>query len=207
MPSKTEICNMALSHIGTAMKITNIDTDKSQEAKSCRTFFETSRDATLRDYNWPFATTYKNLGLIKDLRAEPDEFISQEWSFVYEYPSDCLKARRVLSGIRTDSRQTLISYKLLEFDQKISIYCDVENAALEYTKLISDPVLYPADFIIALSYRLSSYIAPQLTKGDPFQMKANLMNLYNIELSRAQATSLNEEQPDEEVYSEFERGR
>lgn len=192
---------MATAHLGTTKRIANVDTEQSQEAKLCRTFYDTARDATLRDFDWPFATKFKNLGLVQEL--DPN----QEWSYSYEYPSDCLKARRVLSGTRNDTRQSRIPYKIFQQDQTQLVYCDVEDAALEYTVVTTDPLFYPADFILALSYRLSVLISPALTKGDPFKMKQDLENLYQKEISRAQASSLNEEQPEEEVLSEFERSR
>jgi len=222
MPSKTEICNMAIAHLGTGKRLSNIETDQLQEAKICRTFFDTARDATLRDFDWPFSTKIKNLGLVE--RFDGRDFGSNtggiplttglatganqsEWGYAYEYPSDCIKARRILSGVRNDTRQSREPFKIILENQDRLIYCDVEDAALEYTVLVRDPLFYPADFIIALSYRLAMYISPTLTKGDPFRMKTNLHGLYEAEISRAQASSLNEEQPEEEVLSEFERSR
>jgi len=201
MPSKTEICNMAIAHLGTGKRLSNVETENLQEAKMCRTFFNTARDATLRDFDWPFATKFKNLGLVQEFDQD------QEWNYSYEYPADCIKARRILSGIRNDTRQSRAPFKIVLQDTDRLVYSDIEDAALEYTVLVTDPLFYPPDFIIALSYRLAMYISPTLTKGDPFRMKKNLEQLYEAEISRAQASSLNEEQPEEEVLSEFERSR
>jgi hypothetical protein len=200
MSSKVEICNMALRHLGISKEIANLDTEASQEAASLRRFYEPTRDAVFRDFNWSFTTKIAALALV-------EETPNLEWGYSYQYPSDCVKARRILSGARTDSRQTRVPYKFIrENDQKL-ILCDIDSAELEYSERVTNPEAYPPDFVLALSYRLAYIIAPGLTGGDPFQLGQKAYQLYVQELSRAQATALNEEQVDEEMDSEFIRIR
>jgi len=91
MSSETEICNMALSHIGVGKEIANLDTERSQEASACRRYYENLRDKVLRDFRWPFATKFVELALI-------EETPTIEWRFSYRYPTDCVKMIRILSG-------------------------------------------------------------------------------------------------------------
>ena len=191
---------MAISHLGEGKEIANIDTEQSEEASACRRFYDTARDATLRDFPWTFATKIVSLSLIEE---DPTE----EWEYSYRYPSDCVRAKRILSGVRNDTRQSRSPYRILKDDAARIIYSDEENAKLEYTERVEDPSFYPADFEIAFSFRLAAYIAPRLTKGDPFKLRNEALNMYNFEISRAKATLLNEEQPDEEVDSELVRMR
>lgn len=200
MASKTEICNLALSHLGSGKEIANIDTEKSEEASACRRYFDTVRDATLREFAWPFAQKRVTLGLI-------ETFTTGEWTYSYRYPSDCLNIHRILSGVRNDTHQSRSPYEILKDSAGRIIYSDEQNAECEYTERVSDPSFYPEDFTIALSFRLASYIAPRLAKGDPFGLRKSTMEMYNIEVSKAKASSLNEVVPDNLPNSEFERAR
>lgn len=200
MASKTELCNMAISHLGVGKEIANIETEQSQEASACRRFYDTARDATLRDFPWPFASKIVTLSLISTLT-------DSEYTYSYRYPSDCVDARRILSGSRNDSRQSRVTYKILKDDAARIIYADLENAELEYTSRVEDPSFYPPDFQLAFSFRLAGLIAPRITKGDPFGLRKSAMDMYDMEISRAKAASINEEQRDELVDSEFVRNR
>lgn len=200
MASSTEICNLSLFHLGVGKEISNLETDRGQEALACKRFFELCRDAVLRDFPWPFATKIVALGLVS---AQPNT----EWGFSYRYPSDCLHLRRILSSLRNDSRQSRVPYRIAQDDSGKLIYTDRENAELEYTVKITDPQRFDADFTLALSFRIAGYVAPRIAGGDPFKLGQRAFSLYTAEIEKARASAVNEEQVDEEVQSEFIRGR
>lgn len=200
MASETEIANLALSHLGTAKEIANLETEQSQEASACRRYYDISRDATLRDFPWPFATKIIAVGLVEE---DPND----EWDYSYRVPSDCVKVRRILSGDRVDNVDTQEPYRIVHDDSGALIYTDKEDAEIEYTLRVEDPGLYPSDFTMALSYRLAMYIAPRLTAGDPYRLGDKVMRLYEIEISRARATSVNEERIEKLSESEFMKAR
>lgn len=193
---------MAISHLGVGKEIANIETEQSQEASACRRFYDTARDATLRDFPWPFATKFVALSLIETFSSS-----TAEYNYSYRYPSDCIKLRKIKSGTRNDSRDSRVTYKILKDSSARIIYTDEENAEAEYTERVEDPSFYPSDFEIAFSFRLAAYIAPRLAKGDPFGLRKAAMDMYNLEISRAKASSINEEQRDELPESEFVRNR
>lgn len=201
--SDTEICNLAISHLGIAKEIANLETDPSAEAAACRRFYETARDQTLRDFIWPFATKFVALGLVA---TNPPE-IDQEWTYSYRLPSDCLKFRRIISGIKPDTRQSRIPYQLAQDTQGLLVYSNQPNAEAEYTKRETDVSRFPADFVQALSLRLAAYAAPRLTGGDPFKLAGRALQLYEWEITRARASAANEQQEPEEPDSEFIRAR
>lgn len=198
--STTEIANLSLSHLGIGKEIGNLDTERSEEAAACRRFYDTARDATLRDFPWPRFTKFVTLALVE---TNPTD----EWVFSYRYPSDCLELRRVLSGIRNDSRQSRVPYKIGQDVTGHLIYTDQADAQVEYTALISTVERYPSDFVLAFSFRLASLVAPRLTGGDPFKVGQRALELYMFEISKARATAVNEEQAEEDVDSEFVRVR
>lgn len=200
MASKTQICNLAISHIGVGKEIANVDTDKGDEASACRRYYETCRDVALRDFPWPFATVVESLALIEE---DPND----EWAYSYRYPTDCILFRRILSGIRNDSRQTRVPFRIINDSSGRLIYCDAEDAVAEYTKKETNPDLYTPDFYLALSFLIAAHIAPRLTAGDPFKLGDRAARMYEIQISRAKAMAKNEEQVEEDPESEFIRGR
>jgi hypothetical protein len=198
--STTAIANLALSHLGVAKTIGNLDTESSSEATACRTFYEECRNIVLRDFEWPFATRYVDLGLVA-------ENPNTEWEFSYRFPSDAEKFRKILSGVRNETNESRVPYILASDDIGKLIYTDQSNATGKYTKKITDVSLFPSDFTMALSLRLAYYIAPRVTRGDPFKLQEKVINNYFIEISRTKATALNEEQSEKEPESEFIRSR
>lgn len=200
MASKTEIANLALSHLGVSKSIGNLTSEQSAEAKACRRFYDITLKTTLRDVEWPFATVVVDLGLTA---SNPTE----EWDYSYTYPSECERFVRILSGKSNDTRQSRVPYEIYNSNSSRVIYTNEENAQAEIVKLVEDPGFYPSDFQLALSYRLAAYIAPRLTNGDPFNIMNKVMDMYTAEIDKAKANSLNEEQPKELPDSEFVRAR
>jgi hypothetical protein len=199
MDSKTGIWNLALGHLGVGTEIAS-PTERSAEASACRRFWDTAIKQTLRDFPWPFATRYIELGLVEE---DP----TSEWAYSYRYPSDCLYLRRIFSGNRNDNQDSRIPYILGGDDDGQLILTDMEDAECEYTTYLETVSDYPEDFVMASSLRLAHLIAPKLTKGDPYKLGENAFRLYRYELSRARANSLNEQQFDNAPESEFIRAR
>lgn len=191
---------MALSHLGAGKAIANLDTENSEAASACRTFYDIAVEATLRDFDWPFATKIRALALIEE---DPND----EWAYSYRYPTDCLKFRRILSGQRLDTRDTRAPYRIAQDASGSLIYTDESEVSAEYTLNMTDPSFYPADFVIVLSYRLAAYIAPRVAGADPVKKGEDALKKYFFELGVAQANASKEEQPDKEPDSEFVRVR
>lgn len=200
MASKTEIANLSLSHLGIGKEIANIETDKGEEASACRRFFDILNNTQLRDFPWQFTTKTADGQLIEE---DPTD----EWAYSYRYPSDCALFRRIQSGIRNDSRQSRVPYRIVYDATGRLIYTDQENAIFEYVKKEQNVELFSDDYVLALSLKMAFYMAPRLTAGDPFKLGDRAARLYEIEISKAKAQARNEEQPEEEPQSEFIRAR
>ena len=200
MASKTEIANLAISHLGTGKDIANLDTENSQEANACRRFYETALREVLRDFAWPFATKFAELALVE---SDP----TTEWSYSYRYPSEAVNIRRIFSNLRHDTRQSRIEFKIGHDDSGLLIYCDEPTPCAEYTEYVTNVEIYPRDFQMMLALLLAAYIAPRVTGGDPYQMGERALKFYNLKLDIAKNNSKNEEQALEEPKSEYERER
>jgi hypothetical protein len=200
MASKTSICNLAISHLGIDKEIGNVETENSAEARACRRFYEDVLKMTLRDYEWPFASKIAELSLIEE---EPND----EWDYSYQYPSDCLMARKILSGIRNDTEDTKVVYELAYGDSGQVIFTDQDEAELKYTVYVDEPNRYPPDFIMAFSLYLASAIAPRIVGADKGKIADRAMIKYLSLIANAQSNARNEARLDVRPESEFVRGR
>jgi hypothetical protein len=200
MESKTSICNLALSHLAIGKGITNIETDRNEEALASKSFYDIALQKVLRDGSWYFATRFIALSLIE---TNPND----EWSYSYRYPNNCLRLMRILSGTRNDTRQSAVPYKISSDNNGRIILTDKQNAEIEYIHEITDIRSFPPDFIIALSYLLAFYISPRITGGDKFGLGERAFKLYEYEINKAIANEKNEQQDEEEPQSEFIRAR
>jgi len=136
MASKTEICNLAIGHLGTGKLIADFTTEQSAEAKACRRFYDPTLETTIRDVSPTFARKFVTLALV-------EETPTTEWDYSYRYPNDILKVRRILSGTRNDSRQSKVSY-IEGFDNTGKlIYTDAADAVIEAIAKCDIPSLYP----------------------------------------------------------------
>lgn len=196
MSSKTEISNLAISHLATGKTISDFTTENSEEARACRTYYEIAKRMVLADHDWTFATRFETLGLVA---SQP----TSEWDYSYRYPSQCVKVRRILSGERSDTLDTQIPYKIISDSTGKLIYTDQEDAQVEITRDLDDPELFSPHFTMALSFRLAMYIAPRITAGDPQNLRERMQGYYLLELSSAVADNMNSEKLDKRPKSEF----
>jgi len=190
------ICNMALGNLGQTKFIASL-TERSLAANLCDLYYEPARDFVLEDFPWPFATAYRTLGLVEE---EPND----DWLFSYRYPDDCVFARRLVTSLgRTNPNPP--PFKAGADEDGRLIYTDEEDAVLEYTRLVTDPNLFPAVFYMSVSWYLSSLIAPGLAKDK--KQVATCLQIYSIVKGGAEAQQLNEQQQSPEPDSEAIRAR
>lgn len=200
MASKTEIANIAISHLSIGKEITDLETGTSNEAKACRRYYDIARKEVLEDLDWTFATKFATLGLIEE---DPTD----EWDYSYRYPSDCINLRRILSGQRDDTQESRVPFKILSDNSGKIIYTDQAEPDVEYTFNCTNTALFSSTFIMALSFKLASYIAPRLTAGDPFKMGNDMMAKYDIAIGKAKKRNMNEEVSDKPQKSKLVRAR
>jgi len=197
--SETEIGNMALSNLGQGKTIASL-TEQSEEARAIALFYPTARDATLIDFKGSFSRKIVALGLVEE---DPNT----EWAYSYREPTDCLFIKRIVSGIRNETEDMKIPFEGAADDQGSLILTDREDAEIEYIYRVTQVSRFPADFALALAFRLASYVAPRLTGSDQFKIQQRMMAAYKIELSKALENSANEKQKDVNPDSDLERAR
>lgn len=163
--SKTEICNLALAHIGIDQGIANLDTEQSKAARLCRQFYPHLLDELLGDYAWTFATQAVKL-------ASPVGDPPIGWGYQYSVPSGCLSPTRVCdyAGARSWNRWSIenpainwpeVPFRLMQSESAGHrvIVTDMPEAYLIYTARIENTAEMSAAFISLLAWRLAVELA------------------------------------------------
>jgi hypothetical protein len=195
MASEIEICNIALGRIKVSRQIAALD-EGSVEADQCARFYANARDNVLVDFAWGFANRYVALGLVAE---DP----SPEWAFAYRYPTDCLRARYLVTGTRPP--QPPIAFELGNDDSGLLLYTNQPEALLKYTVRITNTELFSPDFADLVAWRLAPDLAIPL--GRDKTTRAEALQAYQDQLVAAQVKAANEEQLDEAPEAESIRGR
>lgn len=205
MASDTEICNLAQGHLGTGKAIGNLTTERSSEASAFRRFYEVIRDATMRDFNWPFATKNAAAGLVTTVGDALHP--TTEWQYSYRYPSDCINMQRIESGIRNETNAQRIPYKISRDSAGRLILTDQSLAKLQYTIKITNEEEFTPDFVVAFSFHLALMVGPAIAGASGAQAIERCERMYNFLMTKAQAQAANEEQPDSLPEAEYIQAR
>lgn len=202
MSTREEICTMALGFLGQDEEIENFETEKGVAARACRRHYDSVIEEVLRDFAWLFARKTVTLQLVEE---EPTD----EWGFAYRLPVDCVKALRIPSGFRNETRQEVIPFERRDDvdDAGGLIYTDQAEAQLEYTRRASTPAFYPSDFVRAAAYLLSTAIGPTVVSGDPYNLIEKNLQLYGMAIAKARKNATDEQERDEENEAQTIRER
>jgi hypothetical protein len=182
MASKTDICNLALSHFGQAADISSIDPpDGSAEAEHCARFYPIALAEMLEAHPWTFAAKRDTLA---ELTNDRDDF-----AYKYQLPADCVKPRRLLpDGYSSDEDDGA------EYQREGSyIYTDEADATLVYTYRLNDTTKFSGLFVTALSLRLASYIAGPIIKDPSGAVQDRLYQRSERKLAEAKVSDANSE--------------
>lgn len=180
MANAVEICNLALSHVGSDATVASISPpDGSVEAGRCARFYALARQVALTTAQWQFAT--------KRAELAPVTNPSTMWAYAYSKPSNCLKPLRVLkAGASTEDDGA-------DFEMEEGLILTNEEAAvLKYTRDVTDTTVYTPEFVSALSWVLASYLAGPTIKGaDGANASVKLLERAAAEIRRAASADAN----------------
>jgi len=151
--SKAQIFNIALNILGVSNPLENANSNDNR-AILLNNYYKIARDYVLKDFDWNFASTFRELAII-----EKAENVSV-WRFCYAYPNDCIAARDIFEKGSFELKKFEISSLLT--GEKV-ILTDVENAVLRYTKRVEKEVYFTSEFTMALSYYLASLTSNVIT--------------------------------------------
>ena len=174
MASAVEICNKALYLIGQE-SIAAIDPpDDNDRARLCAAFYASSRDATLRAYEWNFAIRRDTLVL--DGTAPENGYAAQ-----YVLPTDpyCL---RVLELNDDPEAEWVIEGRRLLTNES--------EAIIKFIARITETGYFDSLFEDTLAARLAMDLAMPVTKK--YELMESMAKLYEYKLNEARGISMEE---------------
>lgn len=182
MFDKTKVFNLALAALFLQKRISNADTDASTEALSLNTFWDISYYSALQEMDLDSTSQTKTLALIDTLSLNDGGF----WQYVYEYPSDCLLLRRIVSQYLTDDRETAIDHRVEIRNGVKVIMCNESLAKIEYiSKDIPIGTLH-AEAIMFIALKLAMNCIPLVVGTNSATVAKSLNDKYDVSLVNAQ---------------------
>lgn len=149
-----DICNLALTHVGTEAIITTLN-DRTKEARICAQNYDQARRALLAKHIWKFAIQRAMLTLSATVPIP----IDIEYANQYDVPDDYIR------GVTFGS----VDEKWVREGRSILVNNDggsTGQVPLRYVYDIQDASLFDPLFIDALSYELGCRICYPLTQSD-----------------------------------------
>jgi len=191
--SQAAICNIALGHLGINRLITDLESERTSkaQAQACITHYDLALEVTLKAHRWPFAQRVVALATISG-------FTSDVWTYAYRAPSDFLAAHTIN---RTEANVQGERFQVGGDASGAIIYTNAEDAVLDYTARVTQPGLYPADFVEALAYQLAIRVAQPLSAEENLRQVAR--DGYRHAITEAMTTAANEGQGTEPPADEF----
>ena len=183
MVRTVDICNMALSSIGTRSTIASL-TEGSAEAIQCSIWYDPTRREILAAAQWNFARRQKTLGVLAAAAGTPENptgsgaLPPDGWLYQYAYPSDCISPRYIQPAGDTGYDEIamgsfagrpirfIVAGAFDSSGNEIKVILTNEpQAELIYTGDVSTTAIFESDFITALADALAARLAIPLT-GD-----------------------------------------
>lgn len=147
MPSKVEICNIALASMG-ADSIRDFS-EGNKRSRMCDVFFDTTRDYLLSRFDWPFARKYVQLNAIADPVGVPDGW------YAFQVPTDCKTPRDIAPAGTNIQWRLQADWILVKKSEDVYLY---------YTAKIMDETKFSDSFSNLLALGIASRIAPTISK-------------------------------------------
>jgi hypothetical protein len=197
LAASTRLCNIALSRIGVTDRLTSLADDDSLAAEQCRLIYKTEIDATLRAFDWHFATAYAEPVLVDGAVSDP---VNPDWTYSYREPSDSVKVRRIVNPVHGRSydpdpprfdKSSDTNGQLIFSNEPGDKIDEDADLTIEYTRRLDCPASRgDAIFRSCAAWRLAAALAIPLGR-DEKAAKWALAN-FAAELPVARTTSSNE---------------
>ena len=189
MATQLDVYNQAMGKIGQQRSITSLG-ENSVERIQCDRFYDVSRQASFRDWDWPFARKYEVIV------AGGGEVNSSAWTYQYVYPVDCLAPRRIKSPAESTVPHPP-NVERIPFEVATDstgaqvIYSNEATPILVYTFDQLDPVNWSSDFVDAISWKLAWYLAVSVAGSEKWAKLA--IDGYISSLNAARIASIRDE--------------
>lgn len=178
--SRAFIYNVALNCLALSATVQNINqTDAATTVLN--NFYETARDQVLKDFDWNFANSYRELSLTGNIPQNP------KFLYEYDYPNDCVFAREIIPYADSDIVEFEIAAN--STGQRV-INSNMTPAVLRYTKYVENETFFSSEFVMALCWYLSFLAAPAITGNRSIQ--SDCLAVYTSMLAKAKTLNASE---------------
>lgn len=174
--TKAKIFNITLKNLRVSIGIQNTNqTDKNTVVLN--EFYESAKDQVLKDFDWNFANSYRELALTGNIPQNP------KFLYEYDYPNDCLFARELISY--TDN-EDIIEFEIASNSsgQKV-INTNQTPVVLRYTKCVDNETFFSTEFVTALCWYLAFLSAPAITGNRNIQN--DCLTVYTSMIGKAKS--------------------
>ena len=178
--TKAKIFNIVLKNLRVSTSIQNAN-QNDKNTVVLNEFYESAREQVLKDFDWNFANSYRELTLTGNIPQNP------KFLYEFDYPNDCLFAREILPY----GNNNIIEFEIAanSSGNKV-INTNLIPAILRYTRIVENEVYYPSEFIMALSWYLAFLAAPSICGNRTIQN--DCMAIYANMLAKAKALNASE---------------
>lgn len=179
MQSKAKMFNLALGALLLNRRITNVETDTSNECKVLEAHYETAFLAALEDMDLDATSTEVTLQLVTE---DPND----RWLYAYKYPANCAFVRRIITMQVTDTRDTRIPLRTGIYDSKKVILTNEAEASAEI--IMNDIPLsaLSANAFLACALKLASLATPLIVGKGAAKLMETIEKRYVIAKAEAQ---------------------
>ena len=179
--SKVKIYNLTLGALLLQRRVSDPDTDQSNEVKVLNTHWEMALDATLEDCDLDATSTEAALALVE---TDPND----DWTFAYTYPANCVFFRKIksLSGSAPDNKTTHIPKQIKLFEGVKVIFTDEVEAVGEYIDRTAPISSFSSFLGLAIAYRLAMLSAPLVVGKGAKALMDSIEKKYAIAKAEAQ---------------------
>jgi hypothetical protein len=202
MHSKAGIFNLALGALLLVRRITDTDTDASNEAKVLNTHWDTAFQSSIADLDLDSCSTEVTLELIE---VDPTD----NWKYSYKYPTKCAFFRRIVSATTIDNRSTHIDKRITIRSGVKVILSNEEDAVAEIISSDVPLASLGASAGLAIAYRLAAMSAPLVVGKGAKTLIESIEKKYVVAKAEAQEQDRRENFSfaDDDVISEFVEAR
>lgn len=176
MHTVIDVVNVALARLG--VDSINSLQDSSKPARVASRLVNHSRDVLLAKYAWNFAN--KTVSLVESTETHPI------YTYVYDYPSDCITPLRFIDTDLEYYRATNVTWERWQE----YIVTEMEAIAMLYTSKVELYSKYPPLFSEALSAVLTAELCPALIQDK--KLYRELLEVAEIKILQAQEADAND---------------
>ena len=180
MATEVDICNLALSMLGTEGKITSLNPPVGgAQAGDCARWYPIALRKLLESHTWSFALRRVDLARLAVISKDV-----LEPSYAFALPSDCVRAVSVSHRRNGEPRD--FDVELYGTTLTKCVVTDAKSCNLTYVAYVASPSLFPAYFVQPLVILLASYLYGPVRRSDSTsKASVGLLQQYEVALSQA----------------------